>query len=334
MKKITIRDIAREAGVSVATVSNVLNGVAKCREDTREKVLQVVKELGYRPNISAKTLATRRSGLIGLVINQEEESQSISQGNLVIKGMNDALRGYENYDLIVTEIYRDGKADFIYDWIQKRDLEGLILVGNYTEEILKRIEKLSLPMVLIDNYNEEIPGASYIHSEDTLGSYLAIEHLIERGYRNIAFAGGDLETDEVYRRRFFGYKAALEEYGLKLLEENIYQGSTGFKGGYDTASDIVTAEMDAVFFANPESAFGALKYFNKKGCNIPEGLGVIAFGEARVWEYTVPALSSVDLHMERKGSSAIDMILDKINNTGVYKREISIPVEVRERETT
>lgn len=334
MKKITIRDIAREAGVSVATVSNVLNGVEKCRAETRERVLKTARDLGYRPNISAKTLATRRSGLLGIVINEKGEGSSFSQMNLLVNGMNSAVRRHENYDLIITEIFKDGSSGYLRDWIAKRDLEGVIFLGDYEEELLREIEKIGIPMVMVDNYGEEIEGASYIHSEDTLGSYLAVEHLIERGSRNIAFVCGSLDRNEVYRRRFYGYKAAVEEYGLPLIEENIFETEETFRGGYDVTRTISErGGIDAIFFSYSEGALGALKYLNGRK-DIPDEMKIIAFGNNDAWEYTIPSLTSTDQQAAHKGRLAIDMIIDKICGGREYKREISIPVKIRERETT
>ena len=334
MKKITIRDIAREAGVSVATVSNVLNGVEKCRAETRERVLKTARDLGYRPNISAKTLATRRSGLLGIVINEKSEGNSFSQMNLLVNGMNTAIREHENYDLIITEIFKDGSNEYLRDWIAKRDLEGVIFLGDYEEKLLRDIGRTGIPMVMVDNYGEEIGEASYIHSEDTLGSYLAVEHIIERGSKNIAFVCGSLDKKEEYRRRFYGYKAAVEEYGLALTEENIFETEETFSAGYDVARKISErGEIDAIFFSYSEGALGALKYLNGRK-QIPEEMKIIAFGNNDAWEYTIPSLTSTDQQVTYKGRLAIDMIIDKIHGGKEYKRERSIPVKIRKRETT
>ncbi len=334
MKKVTIRDVAREAGVSVATVSNVLNGVEKCREETRERVLETARELGYRPNISAKTLATRRSGLLGIVTNEKSEGSSFSQMNLIVNGMNSAIRRYENYDLIITEVFRDGSREYLRDWVAKRDLEGIIFLGDYEEETLREIEGIGIPMVMVDNYGEELKEASYIHSEDTLGSYLAVEHLIERGSRSVAFVCGSLDENEVYRRRFYGYKAAIEEYGLALTEENIVETEESFRGGYDATRRICeSGEADAIFFSYSEGALGALKYLNGRR-EIPGGMKIIAFGDTQAWEYTIPSLTSTDQQVSYKGELAVDMIIDKIGGSKKFKREVSIPVKIRERETT
>ena len=335
MKKITIRDIAKVAGVSVATVSNVLNGVDKCKVETRDRVMKVVDELGYRPNISAKTLATKRSGLIGLVVHENDEGHYLSHMNILINGMNSANRKFENYDLIITEVFRGGNNEFLHDWIVKRDLEGIIFIGDYEENLLKNVEKLRIPMIMVDNYGEEIVNASYIHSEDTLGSYMAVEHLIEKGYKNIALVCGDLESNEVHRRRFYGYKAAIEEYGLKLAEENIFQTRETFSGGYEAAKKILAhKDIDAMFFTYSEGAFGALKCLNKRDKKIPEELGIISFGNMDAWEYTTPSLTSVDQQIGYKGKLAIEMMMDKINKKGKYSREASIPIKIIERETT
>ncbi len=334
MKKVTIRDVAREAGVSVATVSNVLNGVEKCRVETRERVLETARELGYQPNISAKTLATRRSGLLGIVINEKSEGSSFSQMNLIVNGMNSAIRRYENYDLIITEVFRDGSREYLRDWVAKRDLEGIIFLGDYEEETLREIEGIGIPMVMVDNYGEELKEASYIHSEDTLGSYLAVEHLIERGSRRIAFVCGTLDENEVYRRRFYGYKAAIEEYGLALTEENIVETEESFRGGYDATRRICeSGEADAIFFSYSEGALGALKYLNGRR-EIPGEMKIIAFGDTQAWEYTIPSLTSTDQQVSYKGELAVDMIIDKIGGSKKFKREVSIPVKIRVRETT
>jgi len=176
--------------------------------------------------------------------------------------------------------------------------------------------------------------ASYIHSEDTLGSYLAVEHLIEGGGRNIAFVCGSLDKNEVYRRRFYGYKAAVEEYGLTLAEENIFETEETFGAGYDVTRKISERKgIDAIFFSYSEGALGALKYLNNRK-EIPGEMKIITFGNTDAWEYTIPSLTSADQQVAYKGRLAIDMIIDKINGKDKFKREVSIPVKIIKRETT
>lgn len=325
MSKVTIRDIAKEAGVSIATVSNVINGIKKCRLETKTKVLDAIKKLDYKQNISAKTLATKRSGLIGVIVPKDSRKNHINHTNIFIAGINHEIKNYDNYDLLITEVFDTG--DELTTWVSRRDLEGIIFMGNYNEEILRSIGKLDIPKVMIDNYNQELVGVSYIHSEETMGGYLAVEHLVNKGAKSIAFISRELRSYEVDNRKLYGYITAIEEFGLYGSEENILETDGTFKASYDRCKELLEEKkVDGLIFSSGDLALGGMKYVNEMGINIP----MITFGELEIWDYLTPRISSIDEHSRDKGNLAVRTLLESIEK-GKVVRGKNISVSIIER---
>lgn len=326
MSKITVKDVAKLAGVSPASVSNVVNGINKCSLETRNKILQAMSELNYRPNLTAKSLVTKKSNLIGLIY----QGNRIFSFDEILKGINFSLRSEEEYDYISME-YTD--LPTVEEWILKRNLDGLILVGDFNNNILSHLDSLNRPIVCIDNYHETLKNISYVNSEDTFGAYLATELLIEKGVKNPIFISSKLEIDEIAKRRYLGYISALEDYGIKFEENMLIQlESTDFLQGKIIGANLGN-EVEGILCSHDLLALGILKSFYKKGVNSLNNIKIIGFENIRGSEYTNPSLSTVDVKGFYKGKKASNLLIKRILGIVLEENEINVETELILRET-
>ncbi len=167
MSKATIKDVAKLAGVSISSVSNVINGINKCSEETRLKVLEAMDQLEYKPNLAAKSLVQKKSNLIGVVFKEEEENSY----EKIVKGIERQIRQNGEYDFL-TMTYQN--MNEVEDWIQKRNLDGLIFIGDFSNNFLSYMQKIKEYIVCIDNYNEQIQGVVYINAYYIFFNFLHI----------------------------------------------------------------------------------------------------------------------------------------------------------------
>ena len=334
MKKVTIKDIAKEAGVSVATVSNVINGIKKCKPETKDRILKVMEALNYKQNLAAKALATNRSNLIGFVLNKGLLQENPFYSTL-LSGMDSAIRKSENYDLLIAGAFKDSTGEFsVTDWIQKRSLDAVVFMGITDEEILKDVDKLGIPMVLIDLKFESLKNAFFITIDDELGGYLATKHLIEKGYRNIAFIGGKC-IDGIMKERYEGYLRAHLEAELEPSEKNIFLENVSYEGGLKVGESLLSAEgIDAIFCVADIMAFGIMKTLSKSDKNIPKNLAIIGFDNLKSSEYIIPALTTIDQNIFLKGKKSIEILLEKLEGKSIDDKNIVIPIRLIEGETT
>ena len=322
MKKITIKEIAKLSGVSVSTVSNVINGKGKCSLETREKVFNVMKETNYKPNQAARTLASKKSNLIGILFPIEDEI--FRKNNSYRKMLNSITEelSLKSYDLVVGK----NKPELdIYEWSVKRDLEGLIIIGDIPQRDENSIKKMKTPIVFIDNYENNFLGVNYINSDDTIGGFEATATLIENGCKKIAFIGDkDLES---HRRRYLGYQDAMIEYSLGESKSYFYENS--YDGGSKLGSTIASDEIDGLCVSSDRIALGVMAELLKYK-KIPKDVKVIGFDNSDSCDYTTPSLSSIDLNYQYKGRLAVKNIFDEIADKKFLKNQsINLKIEVR-----
>ena len=222
---VTVKDVAREAGVSRTTVSNVFSGRAKFSDDTREQVLAAAKKLGYKPNLAARSLITNKSRLIGIILPSYLDANTLTNSpfyNIIIDGVYSVLREEMYYDLMLFSIPGQESLSRVSDWIDTRNVDGILAIGEYEHAFLSDLASKNIPVVMIDNYSQEyFQNFSYINSDDEEGGYLATHYLIEKGYQRIAMCSASLHSPLMQQRRA-GYKRAIKEAGR---EEYIFGGS-------------------------------------------------------------------------------------------------------------
>lgn len=335
-KRVTVRDIAKVAGVSVASVSNVLNGVDKVSEETRERIIQVMLDLDYHPNLVARSLSKRKSDMIGLLLPITDEGPSST--SLLLRDnpfYGELLSGVEakaseyGYDVLIKGI-RSGES--CRDWILKRNLDGAIFLGNYSEVLSEEMQGLGKRLVLVDCYDEGTQIHSTIGIDDENGGYLAARHLLENGHRNIALVASNVNLDGPIRRRYLGYKKAMAEFGITQTDDLILLDELSFDGGYRVGKKLLKRnDITAVFAVGDVMAFGILKAMYEVGKQIPEDLSIVGFDNAKGCEYSKPALTSVDQPVYDRGRMAVEALVAAIQEENPTLTHKTLPVSLKIR---
>ena len=326
MEKLTIKDIAKQSGFSVSTVSNVINGKGKCSLKTQKKIFGLMEKVGYKPNCAARTLASKKSNLIGILFPIENEIfQKNNYYQKIINSITSEL-SKKSYDLVIGNNIKELN---ILEWALKRDLEGIIIIGDLDASKEKDLKKINIPIVFIDNYKNNLYGVNYINSDDTIGGFNATEILAKNNCKNIAFVGSD--DIEVHSRRYLGYQSALIESSLG--EERLYLEQPSYQGGLILGEMISKTDIDGLCIASDIMAFGIISSLLKNGKKIPENIKIIGFDNTDSCEYTTPTLSSVDLNFSTKGIVAVQMIFEELEGKN-FLRNQSIDLNIVLREST
>lgn len=335
-KRVTVRDIAKVAGVSVASVSNVLNGVDKVSEETRERIIQVMLDLDYHPNLVARSLSKRKSDMIGLLLPITDEGPSST--SLLLRDnpfYGELLSGVEakaseyGYDVLIKGI-RSGES--CRDWILKRNLDGAIFLGNYSEVLSEEMQGLGKRLVLVDCYDEGTQIHSTIGIDDESGGYLAAKHLLENGHRIIALVASNVNLDGPIRRRYLGYKKAMEEFGITQTDDLILLDELSFDGGYRIGKKLLKRnDITAAFAVGDVMAFGILKAMYEVGKQIPEDLSIVGFDNTKGCEYSKPALTSVDQPVYDRGRMAVEALAAAIQEENPTLTHKTLPVSLKIR---
>jgi LacI family transcriptional regulator len=331
---VTIIDVAREAGVSRTTVSNVFCGKDKCSETTRLAVLTAAKNLGYKPNLAARSLITNQSRLIGMILPSYVDPNTLTYSpfyNIIMDSVYSVLRNEAFYDLIIFPVQYKEKLIQVSDWIDARNVDGILAVGEFDLTFLNVLKSKSIPIVLIDNYSQgSDANFSYVNSDDTTGGYLATRHLINKGYKRIAICGVELHGP-LMLKRYQGYKHALKE--TKLKESAFEKMGTPFEMGIQFADILVAQGFDAAFCTEDMVAVGILHGLQKKGIQVGKDFGLVGFDNIYLGYQVYPELTTIDQNIFEKGETATKTLLKILNKTSSLGSRLVLPVNLVERES-
>lgn len=319
----TLRDVARLAEVDSSVVSRVLRGAsgANVRPETRERIEQVARDLGYSPNPLARGLRTQRTNCLALVVPQLDNPvfQQIAQGAeraaaargfaLVIYHVRDAAQERERLEHLVRSIRVDGVV-----------IATLMMAGDAHQFFAPPFfERLGLPCVLV---NREAPGVpNFVSADDEAGAHLATTHLLRLGHRRIAHIAGPHGRYNAIRRRE-GYERALREAGVEPEARLVVPADYSFEGGRNAMATLLNAGMTAVFATTLLSGVGALRTLADAGRRVPDDVSVIALHDAPLAEMVTPTLTTVRFPTEEMGADAVDAVIDQIDgpNDGQPRR--------------
>ncbi|MHA6533143.1 LacI family DNA-binding transcriptional regulator [Paenibacillus sp. BAC0078] len=325
--KVSIFDVAKKSGLSVVTVSRVINGAGSVREKNRQKVLEAIKELDYRPNAAARSLASGRTGIIGLIVTTLQDSFF----DAVVKELNEllALHGY----FLAISVSTGIGSDESHYLIQEDRVDGLILLSPMKEDnYIVELKRRGIPYVLIDNQQ---PGNdSYSITVDNFkGGYAAASHLLELGHTSIAHLCGQ-EMFRSTRERRGGFLKALEEKGLAPFE--IVHGDFEIANGYDTARRWLSEGKlpTAVFAGDDNIALGVINALMEAGIRVPEEVAVIGYDDHIIASQLRPHLTTLRQPADKIGVAAADMLLKRISGTMKRGGGIRIDPELIVREST
>jgi len=331
---VTVKDVAKEAGVSRTTVSNVFSGKDKFSEETRQAVLAAAKKLGYKPNLAARSLITNKSRLIGLILPSYLDTNTLTNSpfyNIIIDGVYSILRDEQYYDLILFSIPRKESLLEVSTWIDTRNVDGILALGEYDRSFLNDLNSKNIPVVLIDNYSRDrdtFSNFSRVNCDDETGGYLATRYLIEHGYKKIALCSAAFHSP-LMRTRGLGYKRALADAGF---EEHIFTGGDmAYETGVELAETLFEQHMDAAFCTEDMLAVGVLHSLLGHGVKIGKEFGLVGFDNVGFSHQVYPELTTVDQNIFAKGETAARTLINILK--GKPGARLVLPVTLVVRET-
>ncbi|MFM9279774.1 LacI family DNA-binding transcriptional regulator [Paenibacillus jiagnxiensis] len=313
----TIKDIARVAGVSVTTVSRALNGYGDVNENTRQKIIQVSKDLNYSPNTLARGLVMNKSRTIGLLVSGMNRQNAKDQFTFeVLSGINE-YASEQDYDLILFSTNSTKQREKTYSQLCKeRRVDGVILSGIKTDDpYLQEVVESDIPCILID-----IPMKSdtvgYVTTDNVLGASTAVSHLIGLGHRNIAMVNGH-DQAFVSPQRLQGYKEALETRHLPFRPEWVVNGAYDEETARQEAEKLLARcpEITAVFCASDLMALGVLKAAVSLGRRVPEQLSVVGYDDILLASYANPPLTTISQNKFQLGYEAATMLIHMLEGS-------------------
>lgn len=326
----SIKDVAKEAGVSIATVSRVLNDVDVVNEETKKKVQEAIKKLGYRPNIVARSLKTQKSRTIGIII-PDISNQFYPE---IVRGAEDVANIY-NYNIMLcnTDLDLDKEMEYLRV-LKEKMVDGVIYMSNSLEpEIIELIKSLEMPVVLVETTDKANTFPSVTIDNDR-AAFDATTYLIKRGNKKIAYIGAHEDAVNAASYRFSGYKSALESNDIKFDEKLCYFGGLKAEDGYEGINAILNnGDIDAVFCASDEVAMGAINALRDKGKRVPEDIDVMGFNDIYSASIFYPKLTTVIQPMYDMGSVGMRMLIKIINKAELTQRHFVLPHEIAERDS-
>ena len=329
-RKVTIRDLAEAAGVSVTTVSQILNGKGeRFSLDTRRCVHQLQEEMGYVPDFNARNLIMKSAQTIGVLVP--------NLGNpffsMFIKGVQSASRQRQFIPLIFGANHDEKLESYYLQELIKRAVDGLIIASaSITGEAIDNIlKKNGIPYLLIDQNGG--PSMDGVRIDDDRGGQLAAQHLLAFGHRRIAVVMPQNATQNL-RIRLAGFRQALAQAQVTLTDSDIILSPMTKLGGYQATAAVLKQHPTAVFAINDETALGLMRGFHERGIRVPQDISVLGYDDIDLDEYVVPRLSSVHQPVVTMGEQATELLINRIHNRRQAAQVVALPVDFRQREST
>ena len=343
---VTVKDVAREAQVSIGTVSRVLNNHVNVTEETRQRVLKAAMQLGYfrasgqEPRLYDGNRTVKEIGF--LFCSGFDANYSLATNPFwshILHGV-ESEASKSNIKLMYRSISEIQYAsDALLTTIYDMKLGGILLVGSAKEGTVRVIESTKVPLVLVDNY---IAHTNSVVGDNFEGAREAIKYLVSMGHSRIALIDGPRlegrpEVNEIYtlERRAEGYRTALLEAGLPIPHELREAGNLSSDGGYAACKRLMQrgADFSAIFCMNDETAIGAMKALREAGRRVPEDVSVMGFDDIDVAEHLTPALTTVRLNKEALGVIAFKRLLSLVNSPDPVSVVSMLEVELMKRGT-
>ncbi|WP_432826034.1 LacI family DNA-binding transcriptional regulator [Dactylosporangium sp. CA-092794] len=335
----TIRELARHCGVSVATVSRVFNTPEVVSQETRQRILDVAVQIGYLPNESARTLATKKSHLVGLVWDTDHRRPGWRHPFLqeILVALKTALSGHGLHLLMLAAADASGSdaRQRYLRAVRRHNLDGLVIIDNGNREpAVLALADAGVPCVALD-LRVEGPTSTYVTSDNAGGAALAARHLVERGHRRIATITGPQRTWPG-AERLTGFRAALAGAGLALPAQYIVEGDFYLDGGHAAMRRLLSlaAPPTAVFAAGDEMAIGAMRAIAEAGLRVPGDVAVVGFDDIDVAALVPPGLTTVAQDKAGFGTAAAETLVAMLRDGDVSCHPTALPTTLVVRGST
>lgn len=334
--KVTISDIASAAEVSKSTVSKVINDHPSISTQTKEKVNKIMKEMNYFPNAMATQLAKQSSSRIAILIEAEKKDYYLNTFFYNIIGGAESIIFSQNYSLEICNINNfKSSHEFIEKHVYSKKVDGIIIpLSIINETIVTTLNNIDFPFVVVGRPNVDYL-MNWVDIDNILGGEIAGSHLIENGYENIAFIGGQLEGI-ITKYRYLGIEMGLKNYNKSIKTEYLKTGLNGEAEGYKLMKELLTLKTppDSIICVDNYTAFGALLAIKESAKLIPKDIGIVTFDNYPLAKYTTPSLTAINIDTFELGKKAAEMLFETINSPNLNNRINLIRPEIIIREST
>jgi LacI family transcriptional regulator len=330
MKYITLKMVAERAELSVNTASRAINNKPDINEETKKRVLQIAKELGYIRNAAAVALRTKKTGTIGVVIADNRNPFYAE----VLNGMEEAARE-KNYHIILTNTQRDyRKEEEAINLLLAKRVDGLLITPvQDKDDDIKNLIDANIPFVVVGRDFENIE-VDAIYNDEVKGGFLATDYLIKKGHKRIALINGFLHKSPA-KGRLEGYKKALNKYRIPLDDSLISVGDINMEDGHERTKQMLEQNLDftAIFTYNDMMAFGAMQAIKEKDLRIPEDIGLVGYDDIPFSLLISPSLSTIRLKKQELGAESVKLLFSRINGIRKKTKKVMLDVELQIRES-
>ncbi|NMC86743.1 MAG: LacI family transcriptional regulator [Anaerolineaceae bacterium] len=328
---LTLEDIAEKSGVSRSTVSRVINGDEKVKSETRERVMKVIQEYNFQPNLAARGLAARRTNIIGLVtpagVSELFTDPYFPQ---LIRGVTAACNA-QQYSVMLWLADLEFERRTINQILHNGLLDGVVVSSMVMDDpIVQSLYQSKMPFVLVGRHPKL--DVNYIDVDNTQGGMDATLHLLKQNHHRVATITGPLNMVGGFDR-YQGYQKALQSRQIPLEEALVVEGSFTEESGYQGMKKLLEQHPDAVFAASDMMAMGAIRAIREAGLRIPEDVAVVGFDDLPAASQVMPPLTSIRQPVVRMGSLAADMLIDLIHHPREQTQHLLLATELIVRST-
>jgi len=314
-------DVAREAGVSLQTVSRAINNKGEINEETRKGILEISNRMGFRPSGVARSLATKRTTTIGLVVT--DITNPFFSG--IARGIEDIAYSH-SYNIFLCNTGEDvAREETALDSLLEKEVDGLILCSSRLEQanLEKRIKEFRYVVLINRNLDQPINGVATITIDDALGAEMAVSHFVSRGHKKIALLAGPQKSWSG-KNRLQGYQASLKKHGLEYDPEIILYCDPDTQCGYQTTSQLLIKRSDvtAIIAYNDLVAVGALQACHELMRTVPDEIAIIGFDDIPLASYVTPPLSTIRIPKQEIGSAAMRTLIDAMETEEITSSKI------------
>jgi LacI family transcriptional regulator len=327
---VTIYDVAREAGVSMATVSRVVNGNPNVKPATRKKVLDVIQRIGYRPNAVARGLASKKTTTVGVVIPDISNPLYAE----LTRGIEDIATMYHYNIILCNSDLKEAKELQLIETLLEKQVDGLLFLGSeITEEHRKIFQMTNVPIVLAATQDDDLP---YVNIDQVAAAKDATSVLIKEGNKRIAYVGIPLTNNVLGLPRFKGYQEALKENDIPFDESLVRIGNGRYSSGYEAMKDLLEKDdsISAVFVAADEMAVGVIHAIQDHGLTVPDQVSVMGCNNIPIASQVRPLLSTISVPLYDIGAVAMRLLTKYMNDEEIQTGQVILEYDLELRSST
>ena len=325
-----LEDIARRAGVSRSTVSRVINNEPYVDSQTREKVMQVIEQVGFVPNPGARMLVTQRTQVLGIVIIRPTPAVVFEDPHFfpeMLQGIVQVTQACDYATLLWLGYSSEDQTTLSERVLKNRLMDGLVITSTTATPLISHLLAMQIPFVMVERPTRFEEQISYVSVDNVLAGRTAVEHLINVGRRRIGIISGPFDSTDG-RDRLQGYKDALMMSSIPFDPDLVVEGSFSRRSGYLGMKALIKHDVDAVFAASDTMAVGALDVLQEAGRRVPDDVALVGFDDLPIAREVEPALTTIRQPIQQKGWQATRLLIDLLEGLVEGPKQILLPTQL------